>query len=391
MNYLACNHGCFLDAPSGSARVAWDIALMMRRHGHAATLACFDVGAAADSVREEQGVRVLRVALRLKGGMNPWPHFIETMARGITRHLGGEQWDVVHTHLPHLHTAARRAIGAGPRYVYTFHSPVVEEQWVRWRWQGFKGRIKRWFGTPILLRHEASALKESEAVQALSEFSRGEIQRFHGLGKKARVIPHWRRAELRRTMQKAEARRRLGWPQDRAILFTVRRHAHRMGLEGAVEAIGPLAASGRCFFAVGGDGELRPALERRAAQLGAGAACMPFLGRMSEEALHLAYQAADLFVLPTEALECFGLITLEAMSFGCPVLGTDAGATPELLAPITPELIVPARNAAALREKVEAFLAGRVTAPAAEAIEAFVEERFSQEVIEPALLEWMGL
>ena len=71
------------------------------------------------------------------------------------------------------------------------------------------------------------------------------------------------------------------------------------------------------MFYIGGDGELRPSLERLSAELGA-TEKIRFTGRLSDEDLLLAYQAADLFVLPTLALECFGLISIEAMSFGCP-------------------------------------------------------------------------
>jgi glycosyltransferase involved in cell wall biosynthesis len=45
-----------------------------------------------------------------------------------------------------------------------------------------------------------------------------------------------------------------------------------------------------------------------------------FLGRVEDRLLPLAYAACDAFVLPTRALECFGLIALEALSAGRPVL-----------------------------------------------------------------------
>ena len=43
------------------------------------------------------------------------------------------------------------------------------------------------------------------------------------------------------------------------------------------------------------------------------------------------YQSADIFVLPTRALEGFGLVTVEALLSGIPVLGTPVGATPEII------------------------------------------------------------
>lgn len=44
------------------------------------------------------------------------------------------------------------------------------------------------------------------------------------------------------------------------------------------------------------------------------------LGYVSDEELPLYHQASNLFVVPTQALEGFGLITVEAMASGLPVL-----------------------------------------------------------------------
>jgi len=56
-----------------------------------------------------------------------------------------------------------------------------------------------------------------------------------------------------------------------------------------------------------------------------------FAGFIPEAALPEYYQAADIFVLPTIELEGFGLVTLEALASGTPVLGTPVGGTQEIL------------------------------------------------------------
>lgn len=66
---------------------------------------------------------------------------------------------------------------------------------------------------------------------------------------------------------------------------------------------------------------------------------MSFAGLIPEADLASFYQAADCFVLPTRSLEGFGLVTVEALACGTPVLGTPVGATPEILAPLAPELL----------------------------------------------------
>ena len=56
-----------------------------------------------------------------------------------------------------------------------------------------------------------------------------------------------------------------------------------------------------------------------------------FVGFIPEEQLPDYYGMADLFVLPTKELEGFGLVTIEAMASGLPVVGTSVGGTKEIL------------------------------------------------------------
>ena len=56
-----------------------------------------------------------------------------------------------------------------------------------------------------------------------------------------------------------------------------------------------------------------------------------FAGFISEDKLPAYYQMADIFVLPTKELEGFGLVTIEAMASGLPVVGTPVGGTNEIL------------------------------------------------------------
>lgn len=55
-----------------------------------------------------------------------------------------------------------------------------------------------------------------------------------------------------------------------------------------------------------------------------------FLGQVSEETLNQLYQSCDLFVAPS-LYESFGLIYLEAMNYGKPVIGCRAGGIPEVI------------------------------------------------------------
>jgi len=74
-----------------------------------------------------------------------------------------------------------------------------------------------------------------------------------------------------------------------------------------------------------GDGDDRPRLEARAAQLGLGQH-VTFLGHVSDEHLDQLYDTSDVFVMPSRG-EGFGFVFLEAMHAGMPCVGgTDAAA-----------------------------------------------------------------
>ena len=57
---------------------------------------------------------------------------------------------------------------------------------------------------------------------------------------------------------------------------------------------------------------------------------MQLLGHIPEDRLPLQYQAADVFLLPTRDLECFGLPVIEAMACGCPSLVMPEGGPAEV-------------------------------------------------------------
>ena len=77
-----------------------------------------------------------------------------------------------------------------------------------------------------------------------------------------------------------------------------------------------------------GQGDDLPRLQALVQRLAVGFA-VDFLGPLSDEALRAEYAACDLFALPSRK-EGFGLVFLEAMTYGKPCLGARAGGTPEV-------------------------------------------------------------
>ena len=104
-----------------------------------------------------------------------------------------------------------------------------------------------------------------------------------------------------------------------------------MGLENLVLAMKEVVRTHpNASLVIGGRGCLEGKLENLISE--AGLEENVFLaGYIGEDSLPMYYQAADLFVLPTRDLEGFGLVTLEALACGTPVLGTPVGGTTEIL------------------------------------------------------------
>jgi glycosyltransferase involved in cell wall biosynthesis len=391
MNYLCAVDSYFHDYPGGTARVALDIAMLMCEYGHQVTMICKAENGHQDAstVLESEGIQIVRYK---KTNFNNWsPYYVQnqikTVKKAVHQYLPNIKWDIIHIHSLFTGAGVMEALGDNPRYLYTAHSPVVTEQKINWAHQGLIGKVKLLFGLRILKQLENKILHKASVIHVLSKFTKSQIQYFHGLVDKITIIPHWIQPQYIRTKKKAEARALLGWPQNIPVLFTIRNHIPRTGLDIAIDAIAPLAIQKRCIFVVAGEGPMRTMLQQRARNAGAGPAQVVFTGHLSDKKLMLAYQAADLFVLPTVELECFGLIILEALAMGCPVVATNVAAISELLGPILPDFIVPANNVTAMRTKLQDYLGGKLVVPEQATLIEYVQCRYAKKVISQKMMD----
>jgi glycosyltransferase involved in cell wall biosynthesis len=130
-----------------------------------------------------------------------------------------------------------------------------------------------------------------------------------------------------------------------------------MGLDALLRAVAILREDvPDVLLLIGGSGWLRPELEALAAALGLGGH-VRFLGFVPEAELAAHYQAADFFVLSTRELEGFGLVAVESLACGTPVLGTPVGAIPEVLEAIGAEYVFDGMEAEAIARGTRKHLA----------------------------------
>lgn len=145
-----------------------------------------------------------------------------------------------------------------------------------------------------------------------------DLLQAHGIRRVAIWEPGVDTALFHPRRQSEDWRRRLtGGHPAATILLSVGRLAPEKGLEHLLAAVPHLPPG--CHVAFVGDGPAAPALRRAAHGLP-----VTFPGTLHGEDLAAAYASADIFVLPSTT-ETLGLVAIEAMAAGVPVVGARRG------------------------------------------------------------------
>ena len=208
------------------------------------------------------------------------------------------------------------------------------------------------------------------------------IQRYRVREDRVDIVPGGVQADAFDTgLSRAEAREKLGWPQDRAILVTVRRLARRMGLENFIEAVDRLRKQEPGMLAVLAGtgplaGELADLVERKNLK-----DHVKLAGFVPDADLPVAYRAADLSVVPSIALEGFGLVVLESLAAGTPVIVTPVGGLPEVVSALSKDLILDGSSANHLAEGLATRLSALGKLPSDTACQAYAKDNFDWPVI----------
>ena len=131
---------------------------------------------------------------------------------------------------------------------------------------------------------------------------------------------------------------------------------------------------------IAGRGPIAPELEKQIHALGL-ADNVRLLGYVPDDDLPCAYRAADLTIVPTIALEGFGLIVAESFAAGTPCLVTPVGGLPEAASGLSPSLVLGGTGSAAIAAGVTAALTGALPMPTAAACLDFARRNYDWSVI----------
>jgi glycosyltransferase involved in cell wall biosynthesis len=350
----------FGDNPGGAGRYMADAAIGLANRGHEVAVVVPRLRAGDPSAETvEAGVRLRRFEAG-RGPAKLWG------ALGAIKPLLAERgpFDVLHSHHAYFGAAPLwHPSLAGIRHVTQFQGPWAGESVVEG--SGGLGRLAKY-------AIERAAYMRSDRLIVLSSGFKDLLARDYAVDPaRIRVIPA--AVDLARFTppgDKAAVRAALGWGEA-PVVFVMRRLVRRMGLEVLIEAFAKVNHP-TAKLVLGGTGPLEGELRALARELP-----VAFVGRLSDDELVRHYQAADFTVVPTVALEGFGLITVESLACGTPVLGTDEGGTGEILRPFSPELLVPARDVDALAAKLAEVLATPARLPGSEACRRYAEEHYA--------------
>ncbi len=172
------------------------------------------------------------------------------------------------------------------------------------------------------------AMDEACLIVAVSEDLAGRVR---ALGPRAPVAVCHMGVDTRRFRPRPDARRTLHLDVIERVALFAGNLVRVKNVANLVAAFATLRAAGECDrLVLVGDGPLRDELEAQAEGLGVRDE-VTFLGKLPNEDLPDWMNAADVFVLPSRN-EGFGLVLLEAMACGTPVVGTAVGGIPEIIA-----------------------------------------------------------
>ncbi len=379
MHFVFLTLGYHPDLAGGAYRYVAEVAQRLAARGHEVDVICPNPEnrLAAEETRAE--VRLHRYRDEAGFFYRNWRREIRSARDLLTKIIDSARGPILVINCHAFFEPVPAGLAVFDAYLFT--GPWAEEFKLS-RQARARSAACRWRDNLIAARlrqTENRALRAARKILTISRYYVEQLPRWHGAGlPPVQMISGG--VDLDRFQppsDRAAVRARFGVKPETFLLLTVRRLDPRMGLDRLIDAFARVAKEfpvAQLWLA--GTGPQADELRARVAahELGNRAR---LLGYMPEEDLPGLYAAADCTLMPSLDLEGFGLATAESLACGTPVLGSRAGATPELLEPLDSKLLFDATSVEAVAAKLRATLANPGVLPAREKCRSYAVEKFS--------------
>ncbi|WP_430735662.1 glycosyltransferase [Halodesulfovibrio aestuarii] len=214
------------------------------------------------------------------------------------------QYNIIHVHCPHpFANLLLFLIPTKAHLIVHWHSDIVRPKLLK----KFYLPLQRWL------------LRRADAVIATSPNYASSSTDLLPIKNKVTIIPIGINPE-RLLVNSTKLREIKNKFSDKIIVFALGRHVYYKGFEYLIKAFKTLPAN--FILLLGGEGPEQQKLRQIAHDAGVKNKVV-FLGKIAEENLGSYFQCCDIFCLPSiERSEAFGVVQLEAMSKGKPVVST---------------------------------------------------------------------
>lgn len=241
-------------------------------------------------------------------------------------------YDVVHAHywLSGLVAEALRARW-GVKFAMTFHTLAELKNQIAQRDQERESELR--------LRSECHLCSVADRITANTSVEKQQLVRFYGAGSsRIRIVPPGVDLSRFHPIEQSYAKSVIGIPPQHRMLLFAGRIERLKGIDTLFRAMALLKAkradwdwSNLCVAVIGGDpseagqreNEEMARLHELRDELGL-ADLITFLGARDQDVLQYYYAAAEMLVMPSH-YESFGMVALEAMACGTPVIASDVG------------------------------------------------------------------
>jgi glycosyltransferase involved in cell wall biosynthesis len=235
--------------------------------------------------------------------------------------------DVIHTHHPVLlgQTAVRKAAELDLPLVFTFHT----QYWEYTHYIPFPQETIQEFLKNAVHRWLREFMQKCQHIIIPSESLKDILVREYGLHERFTVIPTGTNLDPFLSADGKSLRTEMGW-DDETVLISIGRLAPEKNWDTLLRAFGKVYAEHTDVrFVLIGDGPARQNLEELAAELNI-SDHVTFTGSVPFQEIPRYLKAADLFTFAS-VTETQGLVTIEAMAAGLPVVAVDGPGTRDIV------------------------------------------------------------